>query len=273
MKILVSTSCTLLLCVGTFPIAVTGLSFAARGGGTTAFVTTPAVSTTMLPMVAAGAGNDGTCSFRKLDESADATPLPFVDPSSLSNGNNDNAHPFIECFVDSVAVVHGVEYSIGSPCDYAVALCYFTADGELLPVGLDDTAMLDEVFPIAAEIVEDEFGEELALVRTPQTLTLVGELELGDGEDDDDEEQYEFDADDMGDEEEEVEILLSFEHDGKEFNLVRLLDPVLLVGKPDPANPQGRVLLSPEESDTVMPLLEEMILDYQEEMDTTNGSS
>ena len=38
---------------------------------------------------------------------------------------------------------------------------------------------------INLRIVEEEFGEELTLERTPQTLTLVGELE--EGEEDEDE--------------------------------------------------------------------------------------
>jgi hypothetical protein len=64
-----------------------------------------------------------------------------------------------------------------------------------------------------------------------------------------------------------VEILLSFEHRGKEFNLVRLLDPVLLVGKEDPENPERRILLSLEESEKVMPVLEGMFLEFHEERD------
>ena len=78
---------------------------------------------------------------------------------------------------------------------------------------------------------------------------LDTELDLGDppGEDD----------------EEEVEVLLSFEHRDMEFNLVRLLDPVLLVGKEVVAG--QRVLLSPDESEKVMPELEKMFLDFHDE--------
>ena len=184
--------------------------------------------------------------------------VPFIDPQTKS---------FIECYMDSYAIIDGIKYVIGSPCDYSVALCYFDEKtNELQPVELEDATLMDDVFPIAEEIVEEEFGEELALMRTPQTLTLVGELELDDGDNDDDEEDdYDDDVDDTNDEE-EVEILLSFEHDGKEFHLVRLLDPVLLVAKCDDEG-QTKTLLTPNESDDVMPLLEEMILDYQEEME------
>jgi hypothetical protein len=175
-------------------------------------------------------------------------PIPFMDLESNS---------FIECYVDAVAEVDGVEYTIGVPCDHAVALCYFDEDNQLVPVELEDELM-DDVFPIAESIVAEEFGEELVLQRTPQTLTLVGEL------DEDDEDQEDDDDDDDNDEdEEEVEVLLSFEHRDMEFNLVRLLDPVLLVGKEIVAG--QRVLLSPDESEKVMPELEKMFLDFHDE--------
>lgn len=177
-------------------------------------------------------------------------PIPFVDLE---------ANNFIECFADSFTTIDDVEYTIGVPCDYAVALCYFDEDEQLIPVELDDK-MMDDVFPIAASIVEEEFGDELSLQKTPQTLTLVGELE-------DDDEEEEEDDQDFEDGEEEVEILLSFEHRGKEFNLVRLLDPVLLVGKADADNDMRRILLSPSESEAIMPVLEEMFLEFHEERD------
>merc|ERR1712232_1288300 len=120
-------------------------------------------------------------------------------------------------------------------------------------MGNDD--LMDDIFPIAENIVSEEFEEELALQRTPQALTLVGELEDDDIED---EEYEDFDGD------EDVEVLLSFEHRGKEFNLVRLLDPVLLVGKNDSERSDLRVLLTPEESEKVMPILENVFLTSHE---------
>jgi len=105
------------------------------------------------------------------------------------------------------------------------------------------------------------------LQRTPQTLTLVGELE------EDDEEEFEEDdsleaSDGDEDGEEEVEVLLSFEHRGKEFNLVRLLDPILLVGRVDADGaPDNRILLTAEESASVMPILEDMFLEFHDDPD------
>ncbi len=101
--------------------------------------------------------------FEKMTEDDDQV-IAFMDV------NGDKS---IDCYVDSYATVDGVEYTIGSPCDYAVALCYFEGDDQLVPIELDDPLM-DDIFPIAEGIIEDEFGEELVLLRTPQTLTLVG---------------------------------------------------------------------------------------------------
>lgn len=199
--------------------------------------------------------NDGASEaskFEKINEDDDQV-MAFMDVSGDGG---------IDCYVDSYATVDGVEYTIGSPCDYAVALCYFEGDDEqLVPIELDDPLM-DDIFPIAEGIIEDEFGEELVLLRTPQTLTLVGELEESEGNEEDDEDGIGNDVDDT---EEEVEILVSFEEDGQEYHLVRLLDPVLLVGKI--GNENTRILLTPDESDIVMPKLESMFMSYQEERD------
>lgn len=184
--------------------------------------------------------------FEKIDEDDDQV-IAFMETSGETG---------IDCYIDSYATVDGVEYAIGSPCDYAVALCYFEGDEQLVPIELEDPLM-DDIFPIAEGIIEEEFGEELVLYKTPQTLTLVGELEESGLEEDEDV------AGDANDTEEEVEILVSFEEDGQEYHLVRLLDPVLLVGKA--RNENTRILLTPEESDRVMPKLEEMFLSYQED--------
>jgi hypothetical protein len=190
-------------------------------------------------------------SLTRVPEDDVGVPIPFLDKT----GN-----AFIECYADSIAILDGEEYTIGVPCDYSVALCYFE-DGDLVPVELDDKLM-DDIFPIAENIVAEEFGEELVLQRTPQTLTLVGELEEDEEDEDEEGASGEEGAED-GDE--EVEVLLSFEHRGTEFNLVRLLDPILLVGKNDPERPDLRILLTPEESDEVMPVLEELFLEFGDE--------
>ena len=99
----------------------------------------------------------------------DDTVIPFVDPET---------NTFIDCYADSIVTLSdGITYTVGEPCDYAVALGYVDErQGGLVPLELDDP-MMDDVFPVAELIIEEEFGEELSLQRTPQTLTLVGELE------------------------------------------------------------------------------------------------
>lgn len=84
---------------------------------------------------------------------------------------------------------------------------------------------------------------------------------MEESEDEDDDEDSDGDVDES---EEEVEILVSFEEEGQEYHLVRLLDPVLLVGKI--GNENTRILLTPEESDIVMPKLESMFMNYENGM-------
>lgn len=190
-------------------------------------------------------------SLKRVAEEDEGVPIPFLDRKENS---------FIECYADSIITVEQVEYTIGVPCDYCVALCFFEGEN-LVPVELNDELMND-IFPVAENIVSEEFEEELVLQRTPQTLTLVGELE----DDEDDRDDEDDDDDYNGDE--EVEVLLSFEHRDKEYNLVRMLDPVLLVGKIDAERPDLRVLLTPEESEKMMPILEKTFLTYHEDGDS-----
>ena len=81
----------------------------------------------------------GDNSLHKVPEDDD-TPIPFVEVDNSS---------FIECYADSIAIVNGVEYTIGSPCDHAVALCYFDEDKQLIPIELEEDRM-EEIFALAA---------------------------------------------------------------------------------------------------------------------------
>ena len=97
---------------------------------------------------------------------------------------------------------------------------------------------------------------------------------MGELEDDDEEGAEDFgldgddEDDDDDDDDEEVEVLVAFEQDGRQYNLVRMLDPMLLVGKmDDDKGSERRLLLTPKESDVVMPVLEEMFLEFREDID------
>ena len=82
---------------------------------------------------------NGDNSLHKVPEDDD-TAIPFVEVGSSS---------FIECYADSIAIVNGVEYTIGSPCDHAVALCYFDDDEQLIPIELEEDLM-DDIYNMAA---------------------------------------------------------------------------------------------------------------------------
>lgn len=189
----------------------------------------------------------------KLSTDATEEPLAFIDLHGPGEPR------WIDVVGDYMIKLNGIEYTIGMPCDYSVAICYFDDDDQLVPVDID-SELMSEIFPICEEIIKGEFGEELVLCRTPQTLTLVGELEEGESEDSDEENLEDEDLSD--DDEEDVEMLLAFEADGTEYNLVKLLDPVMLVAKKDD---DGRFqILSEEDSGTVMPALEEIFVEYEE---------
>ena len=204
--------------------------------------------------------------MKRIPAELEDVPIPFIDPNETSGSLK-----FIECYADCTAEINGVEYTVAVPCDYSVSLCIASENDpdELIPIEVTDTELMDDIFPVAESIVAEEYGEDLVLQRTPETLTLVGELELDD--EDDEEDDYEEDDDD---DEEEVDVLLSFEHRGKEYQLVRIRDPILLVGKKPPSTSddtttsmETRLLLTKEESTEIMPTLEDMYLNYQKEQE------
>jgi hypothetical protein len=94
----------------------------------------------------------------------EGVPIPFVETAAAAAAvASSQSLGFIECFADSLATCLGQEYTIGVPCDYAVALCSHEKRGggesdddgeELIPLELDDPE-LDDVFPVAEAIVAD----------------------------------------------------------------------------------------------------------------------
>ena len=145
--------------------------------------------------------------------------------------------------------------NIRFPVDNAVDIAFIEEDDDgeegLVLIESDDKLM-DKLFPIAKELVEQDESAKLALYRTPATLTLAGNLGMDDDEDEEDEDGEE-------DEEEAADLLLSFVFEGQEYNLVRPTDLMLLVGKEDADNKDGRVLINDDESEKIMPTLMEML--------------
>ena len=103
--------------------------------------------------------DEDECRLSPVPPKWDGVPIPFVEIADKASSSSQSLG-FIECFADSLAHCLGREYVIGVPCDYSVALCYYSTDDEsdpdreLIPLELDDPE-LDDVFPIAEAIVAD----------------------------------------------------------------------------------------------------------------------
>ena len=117
------------------------------------------------------------CSFYKMDKIINTTPFPFPFVIFLSGF-------FIEFFIDSVATLNRLGYSIGSLCNYLVSLLYVDGGKKnyLNPMNLENTKLMEEYFLITSKVVEEDFGEDMALMQTLWSLTLLGELNLGSGD-------------------------------------------------------------------------------------------
>jgi hypothetical protein len=119
---------------------------------TNTFVTRSAAAFVVVPRQHASssflkaAEGDGAI-LTRVSKEDEGVAIPFLD-------TNENA--FIECYADSVVTVSDAIYTIGVPCDYCVALCYFEGDDtdNLIPVKLHD-ALMDDIFPVAENIVQD----------------------------------------------------------------------------------------------------------------------
>ena len=83
--------------------------------------------------------------LRRVPVALEGLPIPYVDIP----GNS-----YIECYADSIAKIGGVEYTIGVPCDYAVALWFNNNDNQLVPNDLDDPIM-EGIFNISEGIVAE----------------------------------------------------------------------------------------------------------------------
>ena len=175
-----------------------------------------------------------------------AKPITFADSTAKKN-----VETAIMCHVDCLATISGTDYSVGYPCDNPVDVAYVDGDDEFVPVEVDEPIM-DDIFPVVQNILEENYKDDLKLYRTPATLTLAGNLAVDDEADEDA-------MDDANDGESLAEMLLEFDHDGKEYCLVRPTDLMLLVAKADPNDEDGRILISDDESEEIMPILMEML--------------
>lgn len=187
----------------------------------------------------------------------------------------------IDCAVHySVSLDDEEEYYIATPYDHEVALCEESLDDGTIRIVDPASAEMKELFEIPASILKDMFGTNLVLLKTPRTLTVIGDLNricqsIRDGKPIDDYLDKEFvnpyaknsgkesilenkedniRDDETDDQENVAERLFSFEHEGRVYSLIRMLDQTIFVGKDDPASPAPRrLLLTSKESEKIIP--------------------
>ena len=146
----------------------------------------------------------------------------------------------IECEILETTEVSGRLYASMTPVDTPVAI---TSIGDGMMLELEDEELMQALLPTAMAVA-GEMG--LTLLETAVTLTVSGELSEADKFDestlslDDVPEASLSDMTDMteleGVEEEEddddgAEVLLSFRHEKQTYYLVRLLEPIFVVGR------------------------------------------
>ncbi|GMI17028.1 hypothetical protein TrLO_g15308 [Triparma laevis f. longispina] len=175
----------------------------------------------------------------------DASPIPFLPSSPTSLLTPIEIYP-------TCTITHSSRtFHIGTPCDNSISICRFSnEDDSLIPLE-DSDPEFDNVVSVAGKVIEEEFGEDLQLVKTCGVLTLCGEI---DWEEDEEQETEAAGQDD----EEEVEMLLAFEYDNREYNVVRMVDPVMLVGE---ESASGEVRLIGEDGGEVLEEIEKIFLE------------
>lgn len=136
---------------------------------------------------------------------------------------------------------------------------------------------MDILFPLAVKTIEADFGGDLTLVRSATTLTLQGYID----DDEDDEEENDGDEgiskgedkisvvteggdDDNDDDEEdededdEDEELGSFEYKNREFCIIKVGMPLLIIGRQsEPSEEAPYIILDGDENDRISALIQD----------------
>ena len=139
----------------------------------------------------------------------------------------------MECHILQTTSVADAMYASMTPIDTPVAIASLV-DGTMVEV--DNPLRIDALFPTAQAICAEL---DLALLQTPVTLTVAGEV---DGVEEGDEEEGDVerlgpdlseldDAEEAEEDEEGVEVISSFQYQDQKYYLVLPLEPFVLVGR------------------------------------------
>ena len=133
----------------------------------------------------------------------------------------------IECTILETTTVGPSLYASMVPRDVPAVIACFR-EGEMVEIDDDETLAL--IFP-TAEAVCQENGVEI--LNTAVSFTLVGELETIDelvNENGDSQEVMQLE-DTSEDDEDGAEVVVTFFHEGEKYYVMRLVAPVVLVGR------------------------------------------
>ena len=162
----------------------------------------------------------------------------------LYDGDSQSSLP---CFLAGTISVGGATYGALHPVNLPVSIATYE-DDELMPVDEErERAVL-------AKAIEECEKVDVTLYDTPVVLTAEGLFEAYVAEEDDD--GAAGDGGDEEDDEEDVQVVTSFEHEGDEVYVLRLLQPVYAVGKEDGAR---FVVPTEAEIDVATPPIEELL--------------
>jgi len=163
----------------------------------------------------------------------------------------------IECMLLESLEYKDEMYASMTPRD-ATAVIATLKDSEMTEV--TDLDLIAELFP-TAQAVSEELG--LQLMDTAVAITIVGDLEaledvgVFEGEEAESSMPELAEADSADDEDEGAEPVLAFFHNGEKYYLMRLLEPLILVGRQTSAT--SFEIPSDAEMDSVAPVLEGMM--------------
>jgi Protein of unknown function (DUF3727)/Protein of unknown function (DUF1292) len=167
----------------------------------------------------------------------------------------DESGRSLSCYIELTLELEGQEYALLHPVDYPIEIFSWVNDpesGEETLVGIEEAEM-SQIFDTAKAVLAEQ---NLTLKNTALSLTVDGELpEI------DEEEVITLEIENgAGVEEEEYQPLTAgFYHQEREYTVYTPLNPMLLVSRLIPGKPPE--LLSPEEFDSLQPMLEQHLED------------
>lgn len=166
----------------------------------------------------------------------------------------DESGKSLPCYVEQTLDSDGVTYLLLQPVDVPITFIAWDDDDEdSEATWIEDETELDEIYENANAVLAEQ---NLTLKRTAYTFTVEGELPALD---EDDILSLEIEADSPGVEPEEFQYLTSFFHNDQEYGIYTPLTPLLFFAKQ--TGTERLTLLSPEEFETVQPLLEELLFE------------